>query len=241
MKASVFLRLFFVGVTLALASGDAPAASGDAPATSCTTCLQGNDRVTSFDQIHGWCYSTSSCVLLTASLFRTCPDLTIDAGTCVCRPDVYTDCASCASIKHLGCAWVSNATVTTNWTYQLPFVPLQSHASTFKYQHGRCASIQSVLPGAQTSHQGLTFPKVQVSVNVTTTTTPDQWYWAQCVITGVPFASLLLASLVCGCGLVCCCCCCHRRRTRRRRLLLLAEQREVLVAQGYVPYTVQAR
>lgn len=81
-------------------------AAAEALAT-CDSCLVNNAAAIGGDAsktVHAWCYSKNQCMDVGVSLFQ-CPDFTFDYDTCLCRPDVYTTCETCATAAHLGCIW----------------------------------------------------------------------------------------------------------------------------------------
>lgn len=211
-------------------------ASTSALAAGCTSCLADNGQA-NIDTFRVWCYTNSQCQTISDFAASSCSDFAVDPSHCACRPDVYTTCESCA--PHLDCVWVANATVTYNVTYKLPFLAKKAFGHTTKWTHGRCVPAGTLLPGSN-DYQASFGDLSSFSMNVTKSTKPDTFFWAECGLAAPPFVGALLgASLLLLCCALCLCCEC-RRRARKRRTALLAAQREVLVA-GYEPYAVQAR
>jgi len=196
---------------------------GLAAADDCGSCLKSNAAAFSGDTsktANVWCYSTGQCMPLDMSTLTSCPDYAIDASSCLCRPDVYTSCGSCASLSHLGCVWVANASVFNNVSVKLPYVPTQSYASRYLWKTGRCVQGSGFSPYGLQQETSIALPLI--SLNLTTTVTPTAWYWGQCSLTG-PAMSGLLIGAVCGCVACACGLCAVRRRRRKRRVALLSQ------------------
>ena len=93
----------------------------------CGDCLADNAAAFGGDgskTARAWCYSTQRCTALSFGTFDECDDFSVDADTCLCRPDVYRSCGECASLAHLGCVWVPALL-----TLPRPITPRHSHSA----------------------------------------------------------------------------------------------------------------
>lgn len=225
-------------VVLILATTSVVAAS-DSPCSSCLV-----DNADSFSgkskaNPKAWCYSTSKCIDLSwdnalpwVNLFNSCPDYTFEADTCVCRPDIYKSCGDCATVSHLGCVWVANASVTNNFSYAIRG---QQLGPTMNFSHywkeGRCMRGMGFSPLGLEEVQQFGNSSSFLSVKYTKTTRPMDWYWAQCSLTGPKMAGLmvgLLGLLCCACCL--CGCCCYAKKKRRNQEFLVTNNGLLQVA-----------
>ena len=204
-------------------------ASADA---TCSICLADNKAAFSGDpgkSARAWCYSKSKCMDISLQLFTDCPDYTFDADTCLCRPDVYNSCAECASVSHLGCVWIANASVTNNVTYRLPYGSAHTIPPvTSFWKTGRCTQGIGFSPLGLESKNS--FDLAVLSVNITNVVKPTSWFWAQCELTGPAMAAVLAGAV----GVLCCLCCfcgcwCRSRKNRRARLLHVQGARNLLL------------
>merc|ERR1712166_1111173 len=136
-----------------------------APCSQCTA----NNFVDGNTEVCGYCYATKSCQEITVGNMITgpCPaptptpstnnmfnavqatkpkdpryDYSLGTnGECDCRPEVYTNCSSCASLEHLGCTWVDSGTQYRTWKVPV-FGSLVSHDQDLSLNN-TCQSILS--------------------------------------------------------------------------------------------------
>ena len=172
-----------------------------------------------------WCYATHSCWDVNLTLFENCPDFSLDPSSCQCRPSVYTDCKQCASLQHMGCVWMDNASVAQNVSFKLGPIPPATVNHNSYWKRGRCISGSGFSPFGLETEDSFVFGGGAVQVNYTSLVVPTQWYWGQCSLTGPAMAGSLLGGF-CGLGMLCLlgCCCCAKRRRAHKRLVLLHEQ-----------------
>jgi len=208
--------LFAAAVSLALADD-----------YDCSSCLQDNSDVMDgskpLSDLKAWCYSTSSCVELDStakaiSFFAGgCPDYTFDAGTCLCRPDVYTSCGKCATAEHLGCIWMANASVSSSINYTVLGVKSYTKYPTSYWKSGRCVKGSGFSPeGLESS---VTYTATGFSFTYDKVVKPNDWYWGQCTVNGPTMAGLAIGVSILGCCLCCAVACCIARCTRKRQRL----------------------
>ena len=205
-------ELFLIALPCAsLAASDAP----------CKACLatEGN----------AWCYSSHSCQTISLELFKTCPDFSFNPDTCLCRPDTFTNCQDCASLDHLGCIWMANASVTQNVTFKFGPVQPQSIVQDSYWKQGRCVQGSGFSPFGLEIDESLDIYGIQV--NYTQVVRPTDWYWAQCSISGPAMAGSMLGGIPLV-SLLCClgCHCCKKRRRNRLLLINHTGAKEPLVA-----------
>jgi len=196
--------------------------------TPCAACTGNN-----FEEgapLCGYCYATGNCVEVTATNLITgvCQEanttaarydysLNID-GACDCRPDKWTNCSACASLKHMSCTWVSDGSRKDVWKIPVPFTKSTvTHVSTSNL-NGTCQSILS----AETKHYELTNSEGELLISLDTTNSVNDFYWGQCSISGAKFAALLvgigvISLAACVTVSVCYCTCAARKKRRQQQ------------------------
>ncbi len=185
----------------------------------------------------GYCYRTGTCAEVTVENILTgpCPEppaspspgpasagrvseedpkydysLGIN-GDCDCRPDKWTTCEQCATLNNAQCTWISKGHQERTWKLPIPFTKtVVTHEQTVPL-NGTCQNVLS--PEAQKYE--LTDADGKLILSLTTESKVDDFYWAQCSMSGDSFAHLLVGVGVvalAATALTCVCCCCKRKR-----------------------------
>ena len=237
-----------------------------APCSQCTA----NNFVDGNTEVCGYCYATKSCQEITVGNMITgpCPaptptpstnplfnavqttkpkdpryDYSLGTnGECDCRPEVYTNCSSCASLEHLGCTWVDSGTQYRTWKVPV-FGSLVSHDQDLSLNN-TCQSILS----PEIKHYELLNGEGDLVFSLDTHTKVENFYWAQCNVSNSKFGALMVGLFILcagACGAACACLgmyrmCCKKKRQKlqgvyygapsQNTTLLDASGRPVLVA-----------
>ena len=209
----------------------------------CSLCTQ-NNFVNGNQEVCGYCYQTQSCHEITALNMLTgpCPvpptpasssddgssssgktDPSYDYslglnGQCDCRPEKFTNCTSCANLKHLGCTWVTKGKQFRQW--KVPILGSEVEYNQDSWLNNTCQSVLS----PEVKHYELKNDRGDMVFSLNTRTEVFEYFWAQCsmsnetfmlLLTGIVFLCFLAAIGACfimGCYKMCC------RRTQRRRI-----------------------
>jgi len=129
--------------------------------------------------------------------------------SCDCRPDLWTNCSSCANVQHLGCTWINNATVTRE--FKIP--PLGLSLTRVAQTNGTCMSIIS----AEVSEYDIASDSDgNVLFSMTEAWKVHDYYWGQCAVSGMGFAAIIIAAALlaaaCAAGACLVACCCRRKK-----------------------------
>ena len=189
---------------------------------NCDECTANNGAIISGQQtgrLHAWCFAHNQCMELRPSLLTGCSDFTFENSQCGCAH--YKDCATCANSSHLDCVWVANATVQWQMDLKLPIVPVIKANKSFVFQTGRCKA-GSAFTLKQEDRLAVDLG-LGSSLNFTSITKPDFFYWATCDLTAMTMLDLIVggAAFLCLLCALCCCFGCVRRRRARARSRLI--------------------